>query len=101
MITVREVPTKSTIAVPRSRTHIMLNRMCSRLPCSHDAVKSVHHQPSWKTGNVPEAPNTISTSKLGDRKENPPPAFWSWLPDTSSVSTYTIEDKPMTTGTKP
>ena len=87
MMIVRDEPKKSTIAVPRSRTHIMLKRMCSRLPCSQDAVSNVHHQPSPKTGNAPDMPKMISACELGEEKRHAAAAVnCRPLPDISKVS---------------
>src|SRR3954468_23983301 len=87
------------MADPRSRTHIILKRICSRLPWSHEAVRSVHQRPYTKTGIAPDIPNSSSAGELGERNDRPP---WKIaLPDARSVSAYMIVDTPMTTGAKP
>ena len=50
MMIVRAGPTMSAVAGPRSRTHIMLNRMCSRLPCSHVALSTSTTCPAGTPG---------------------------------------------------
>ena len=44
------------------RTHIMLNTMCSRLPCSQVALSTDHHAPRSNTGVEPLAPNASSVN---------------------------------------
>jgi hypothetical protein len=65
----------------------MLKRMCNRLPWSHDAVSSVHHQPKPKTGILPAQPRINSALVLGDRNEKAPPAIWRLGPESSNDNT--------------
>ena len=74
----------SATAGPRSRTHIMLKMMWSRLPCSQPALSTVHHRPYPKTGMPPLAPSRNSTPESGARKPKRPPPMRIALPESSS-----------------
>src|ERR1051326_2879713 len=53
MMMVRDGPATSAVAGPRSLTHIMLKRMCRKLPCSQLAVSTVHPHPKPNPGIPP------------------------------------------------
>ena len=66
----------------------MLKTMWSRLPCSHDALSSVHQAPCTNTGYAPLIPNSSSARRLGASSDiMPPPTICSSLPEASSVRT--------------
>ena len=60
------------MAGARSRTHIMLKRMCSTPPCSHAALRTVHQRPYPKTGTAPLAPKRKRLCMLGEKKDSIP-----------------------------
>jgi hypothetical protein len=51
----------------------MLRTMWSRLPCSQDALSTVHHRPYVKTGTAPLSPRTKRARSPGERRERPSP----------------------------
>ena len=63
----------------------MLNRMCSRLPCNHPALRMVHQRPYSKIGIAPLSPNRNNAGLLGERIENKPEAPSAPAPDMATV----------------
>ena len=97
-MTVRAGPITSAAAGPSCRTHIMLNRMCRKWPCSQLALSTVHHRPRPKTGKAPLAPSSSSACWLGAKMASPGPSVCSAAPDRRSDARYRIDDAPTTNG---
>src|SRR5437762_3365181 len=68
MITIRLGPYTSEVGGASWRIAIRLKKMCSRPPCNHPAVRTVHHRPAPKTGSAPLSPKRKRLRGLGDRK---------------------------------
>src|SRR5664279_911025 len=100
MITMRAGPYASAVVGASCRTHSMLNRMCSRLPCSHDAESTVHQRPSSNTGIAPLAPSTNRLLVEGASIDMMPPPRTP-LGSMRSDTTYSTAHPPITAGVKP
>src|SRR5581483_7092894 len=101
MITIRPAPYTSATTGPRSRTHIMLNTMCSNPPCSQLALKIVHHLPSPNTGSAPLAPSMNMLGVLGERMPKRPLARPMLLPESSRETIYKAPLPQTTSATNP
>ena len=100
-MTIRPAPNMSATTGPRSRTHIMLKTMCSRLPCSQLALNTVHQRPNPKTGYrrsrraETRRPNRARESRRARRSCRRAP------PDSSSEIRYSAPLPQTTSGTNP
>ena len=97
-------PISSAVAGPMSRTHIMLNRMCSRLPCSQVALSTRPPRPSARRpDSAPLAPNnSTSAQSIGARNDRPPPATSrSAAGQQQRDHVQRSDETPITSGTNP